>query len=134
MMSPIKYQCHRNLISMILKTIVLKSRAFIAVRFSSFAITTDGRVFCWGALWGQNSLQSISTPKLVENIYNISTVCAGNETTYFLSNDGFIYFCGIYYNKQMKIENSFKKIIIGKDIDQLYSVRFNKNNPYISIK
>jgi len=71
--------------------------------YSSFAITSEGQVFSWGGnAWhnlGHNSSDNIWKPQLIEDMTGIKTICSGGNITYFLSNDGFIHFCGRYMNE-----------------------------------
>ena len=38
--------------------------------------------------------EKVFIPKLVESLNNIKTICVHTYNSYFLTNDGFIYFCG----------------------------------------
>ena len=66
----------------------------------SFAITTDGLVYSWGYNQtcqlghelGRN--ECVYEPKLVAKLKDIEFVCPSTDNTYFLSKEGFIYFCG----------------------------------------
>ena len=74
----------------------------------SFAVTQNG----WVYSWGQNKFchlghelrrnESVFEPKLITNLINITSVCSSNSNTYFLSNEGNIYFCGKYYDRSNK--------------------------------
>jgi len=43
--------------------------------------------------------ECVFEPKLINNLQNIISICSSTNNTYFLSNDGNIYFCGEYYDK-----------------------------------
>lgn len=70
--------------------------------YHSIAITVDDFVFSWGDnTYGQLSTgdyQSSDLPKLVQNIeFNISKVISLKSSTYFLTKEGKIYYCGEHY-------------------------------------
>ena len=79
----------------------------------SFAITSDGLVFSWGYnSWcqlGHDFYRNgcVFEPKLI-NLSNITSICSSVLNTYFLSNEGLIYFCG-YFNDENNCE-SFQKL------------------------
>ena len=66
----------------------------------SFVLTNDGLVYSFG-LNHDNILgyeltnnEKVFIPKLIESLNNIKTICVFTCNAYFLTNDGFIYFCG----------------------------------------
>ena len=71
----------------------------------SFAVTDNGMVYSWGI----NDLYSLGhelkeneclfEPKLIINLQNITSICSSNSNSYFLSNEGNIYFCGQYFDE-----------------------------------
>ena len=74
--------------------------------FRSYALTTDGLVYGWGFndKWCDlgnghdiNYDQCVYEPKLID-ISNVKSVGLSTYNTYFLTNEGLIYFCG--YNNQ----------------------------------
>ena len=68
----------------------------------SFALTDNGMVYSWGHnTWcylGHELKQNecFFEPKLVYNLSNITSICTSNNTRYFSSINGNIYFCGAY--------------------------------------
>ena len=67
----------------------------------SFALTTDGRVYSWGYnnwcqlghdLCPKNA--KLFEPTLISNISVVKSIGLSNKNTYFLTNEGLIYFCG----------------------------------------
>ena len=79
----------------------------------SFALTTNGLVYSWG--WNDwcvlghelDKEEIVFEPKLI-NISNVISVCPSSNNTYFLTNEGLIYFCG-YYKDENNCE-SFQKL------------------------
>jgi len=70
----------------------------------SFALTFDGLVFSWGhnkyhTLGHVGNNGNIYIPKLI-NISNVISVILCCNNTYFLTNEGMIYFCGYYINEE----------------------------------
>ena len=88
----------------------------------SFALTIDGLVYSWGQIYnilGHNMAPNdcITTPKLILNLSNIIKVCSIIENTYFLSNEGLIYFCGSNNKSQIqKIPKLMDAKIVYKNI------------------
>ncbi|CAG2165534.1 unnamed protein product [Oppiella nova] len=74
---------------------------------SSFAITSEGQVYSWGRNdcynLGHNSSDNIWEPQLIEDMTGIKTICSSGYFPYFLSNDGFIHFCGEYRNEDNEL-------------------------------
>ena len=72
----------------------------------SFAVTKEGELFSWGYndyfAPGHilNSDEKVYLPKVIY-LKNVSSICSSKTNTHFLTNDGFIYFCGIKNNFQM---------------------------------
>ena len=68
-------------------------------RDKSFVITNDGLAYSWGRNdyldLGHNldRNQCVFEPKLI-NISNVVSIGSSQNSTYFLTNDGLIYFCG----------------------------------------
>ena len=111
-----------------LKTLT-KIKAIHCSFSDSFALTDNGIVYSWGynrrCNLGHESEQneSVFEPKSI-NLFNIQSISSTFNNTYLLSNEGNIYFCGEYYDKNH--ENCFQKIpqIILKqsNIISLYSI------------
>ena len=70
----------------------------------------------------------IFSPKLISTINDIKTITSSQSMTYFLSNGGFIYFCGHYYSsgetisamipEQLETNNNFMDL---PQIDSFYN-------------
>ena len=66
----------------------------------SFVLTNDLLVYSFGYnihnLLGYELAknENVFIPKLIESLNNIKTICVFTYNSYFLTNDGFIYFCG----------------------------------------
>ena len=93
-------------------------KAIYCLYNQSFVLTTNGLVYSWG--WNSNNQlgheiernESILLPKLID-IHNIKTVCSSLDRTYFLTTDGFIFFCGkininsdVYQKMPIKLETT----------------------------
>ena len=71
--------------------------------YQSFALTDNKMVYSWG--WngccelGHELKQNecIFEPKLIINFTNITSIRSSNTNTYFLTSEGNVYFCGLYY-------------------------------------
>ena len=76
----------------------------------SFALTLEcnGMVYSWGYNnWCQLGYEfkqdeCIFAPILIDNLSYITSICSSNTNTYFLSNSGNIYFCGLYHDENNK--------------------------------
>ena len=71
------------------------------------AVTEDNFLFAWGEnAYGQlatGDFQSSNLPKLVENLnINISKIICSKSSTYFLTKEGKIYYCGENYIQGIK--------------------------------
>ena len=68
--------------------------------YCSFAITMEGLVYSWGYSQynqlGHNIVNKTCLPKLI-NIKGIKTLCLSPCNTYFLNEQGEIYYCGYQY-------------------------------------
>ena len=86
---------------------------------SSFAITTNGILFSWGynedGFLGQGVEGEICLPRKI-NLFNVQKICAGGDCNYFLTNDGFIYFCN---EEQKTPKNLEESKIIFTDLDSV---------------
>ena len=97
-----------------LKNIDIKSLHCVYER--SFALTTDGFVYSWGHNGHQELGHDLGwhfnvyEPKLIDNLSNIICIASEGTTTYFLTNDGLIYFCGELYGKPFQITPKIIKI------------------------
>ena len=82
----------------------------------SFALTSDGFVYSWGVnedcvLGHQIEIdECIFEPRLI-HISNIISVCPSTCNTYFLTNKGYIYFCGKYYSENLLSYQKTPKLI-----------------------
>ena len=118
-------------ISVITQLKTLKKIKSIHCSFdSSFALTDNGMVYSWGwngwcDLGHESKNEYVFEPKLI-NLLNITSICSASINTYFLSNEGNIYFCGPYYDKNNKlcIQKSPKIILNQSNINSLYSVNY----------
>ncbi|CAG2100757.1 unnamed protein product [Medioppia subpectinata] len=74
--------------------------------YSSFAITTEGRVFSWGRNhWynlGHND-HNVLTPRIIPGVCNVQTVRSNGNQTCFLTRDGFVYICGQYHENELNL-------------------------------
>ena len=83
----------------------------------SFALTDNGMVYSWGysrhCRLGHKLEENeyVFEPKLI-NLLNITSICSSNNNTYFLSKEGNIYFCGLYYDENNKCFQKSPKIIL----------------------
>ena len=101
----------------------------------SFVVTTDGQVFGWG--WNSNCvlgheldhLQYLTQLKPI-NLSNVSSVCLSFTNTYFLTNEGLIYFCGKTGDSYQKIP---KQIETDLRFNSLNSVRYYFDNKPIPV-
>ncbi|CAG2110814.1 unnamed protein product, partial [Medioppia subpectinata] len=106
--------------------------------YSSFAITTEGQVFSWGRdecyNLGHNWGHSIAKPRLIVSIAGIQTVCAGGGKSCFLSNDGFVYFCGQYVASDGPpgaVERSVRLLDCDKKCQELHKMSSSIRNAYL---
>ena len=94
---------------------------------SSFALTDNGMVYSWGGndcfeLGHELRLgQCVFEPKRID-LLNITSICSSGNNTYFLSNEGNIYFCGKYYKKNYLMESFQKspKIILKQSFEKFH--------------
>ena len=103
----------------------------------SFALTTDGCVYSWGYnSWCQlghdlEKNEVVYEPKLINNLSNIISIAGAGDNTYFLTNDGLIYFCGKFGgNKFQKLP---KIIEIKTLFDSLHTVCYYSKTSLIAI-
>ena len=89
----------------------------------SYALTTDGLVYSWGyndwCVLGHELEENecVFEPKMIVNLQNVINICPSTKNTYFLTNDNYLYFCGIFFDenniqtfqKTPKLLNSEKK-------------------------
>ena len=93
----------------------------------SFALTHKGNVYSWGenqfCVLGhkieENDMKN--EPKIIYNLSNIKSICSSGNNTYFLDNDGDIYFCG-KYNDGMNSQSIPKQIYGLKKIKSIHSI------------
>ena len=77
--------------------------------YSSFAIITNGLLFSWGGnngILGQGVNELKSIPRKVK-LFNAQKICADYENSYFLTNEGTIYFCNKTQNTPKIIRKTF---------------------------
>ena len=92
----------------------LRFKYIYCCNFSSFAITTNGLLFSWGynenGILGQGQIGEKCIPRVVD-LFNVHKICSSESNSYFLTNDGYIYFCGKYdYNNRALIRKTPIKI------------------------
>ena len=101
--------CGKDLGEKIAVIVKLKSLPKIETIHCSFAksiaLTDNGMVYSWGGNKWYNlgheleQNECVFEPKLIINLTNITSICSSNGTTYFLSNESEIHFCGKYYDE-----------------------------------
>ena len=85
---------------------------------ASFALTDNGMVYSWGYNkccelgYELDRNECDFKPKLIENLSKITSICSSLYNTYFLSSDGIIYFCGLYYDNEEEYNQSIPKCFI----------------------
>ena len=103
---------------------------------SSFALSDNGMVYSWGnnewCVLGHELKQNECTfePKLIINLTNITSICSSNTNTYFLSINGNIYFCGLYFDKNViECYQMFPKLLTNEvNIHSLHSIDCYQQN------
>ena len=104
----------------------IEIKSIHCVYCQSFALTTDGSVYSWGDHgWCElgHDLEKgevVYEPKLINNLSNIICIASEGESTYFLTNDGLIYFCGEFTEYQF--QKSPKKLETNARFDSLHTV------------
>ena len=89
-------------------------KSIICSYIRSYALTTDGLVYSWGynshCVLGHelDKNECVFEPKIIFNLKNIISVCPSTENTYFLTNENYIYFCGLYYDENNR--DTFQKM------------------------
>ena len=121
-----------------LKTLT-KFKAIHCSFLSSFALTDNGMVYSWGqSMCGQlghelEENECVFEPKLIINVSNITSICSSGGNTYFLTTEGNIYYCGVYYGKNNeRCYQKSSKLIESKhlNINSLFSVNcYQKSHP-----
>ncbi|XP_054166544.1 uncharacterized protein LOC128964011 [Oppia nitens] len=76
-----------------------KIKEIYSFKKSSFALTIDGQVYSWGENedtlhLGHKTLVNINRPKLIKHLINVRSIGTSGVNTYFLTNDGELYFSG----------------------------------------
>ena len=134
--------CEKELgekISVITQLKTLKNIKAIHCLFkASFALTDNGMVYSWGLNrcydLGHELKQNewFFEPQLIINLLNITSICSSYFNTYFLSNEGNIYYCGVYYdeNNYQCFQKSPQIILKQRNIISLYAVKcYQKGYP-----
>ena len=106
---------------------------------NSFVMTDNGMVYSWGdndwCYLGHELKQNecIFEPKLIINLTNITSICSSHNNRYFLSNNGNIYFCGGYFDKNgIKCYQMVPKLVTNEmNIHSLHSI--DSYQPMIAI-
>ena len=87
----------------------------------SYALTTDGLVYSWGynshCVLGHEleEKECIFEPKIIVYLQNVIKICPSTTDTYFLTNDNYIYFCGLFYDENNdKIFQKTPKLLISE--------------------
>ncbi|CAG2120595.1 unnamed protein product, partial [Medioppia subpectinata] len=77
-----------------------KIKSVYCLSYSSFAIAYTGHVFSWGRNYfhnlGHPVAGNVAKPLMIASLSGVETVCSTGLVTYFLSNEGLVYFCGQY--------------------------------------
>ena len=133
--------CGKNRIEIVYEPIILKFFNQMSIKSiytsfkSSFAITDNGLVYSWGQSeffclgYESDDKKCAFVPKQI-NISNVICVCPALGNTYFLTNDGNIYFCGFCLDNDKKcfsIQKSPKLIESEVKFSSLHSISFNQN-------
>ena len=88
-----------------------KFKYIYCCHWSSFAITTNGLLFSWGyngrGILGQGVNDRKCIPRRI-NLFNVQKICAEYGESYFLTNEGSIYFCNNTQNTPKIIEEKEK--------------------------
>ena len=104
----------------------------------SFALTIDGLVYSWGhnqfnELGHQTDIyECVFVPKLIQ-ILNVISVCPSTNNTYFLTNEGHIYFCGQYIGNEGISYQKIPKLIKSEmKFSSLHSIPLYQDSEVIS--
>ena len=113
-------------------------KSIFASYLRSFALTGDGLVYSWGynisCNLGHelNIKECVFEPKLI-HILNVISVCPAITNTYFLTNEGHIYFCGEYIGDEGISYQKIPKIIKSEmKFSSLHSLPFYQERQVIS--
>ena len=95
----------------------------------SFALTVNGMVYSWGYNYcGQlghefKQMECVFEPKLIINLTNITSISSSGGTTYILTINGNVYFCGHYYENGIQCYQMVPKLLtIQLNIHSLHSI------------
>ena len=115
----------------------IEIKSLLCVYHQSFALTSNGFVY----IWGYNHCielgvhlpedKAVYQPKLINNLPSISCIASEVKTTYFLTKDSIIYFCGVYGRDGFQ---ELPKIIeMNARLDSLHSVPNYRGNGFIAL-
>ena len=114
----------------------LKIKSIFCSSFQSFILTFEGLVYSFG--WNRYQLlghemvfnkENVFIPQLIDGLNDIKSFGRTEYKSYFLTNDGFIYFCG--YNKS---EDSYEKKPKLLSNELIFNDIYSKNFGTIAIK
>ena len=121
-----------------------KFKYIYCCHFSSFAINSNGLLFSWGynfdGILGQGFNQEKTIPRVI-NLFNVQKISSDYKNSYFLTNEGSIYFCNKTQQSPKKINdanNIFTKMEINYCCDtennyyELISCELKRNEKYDS--
>ena len=74
--------------------------------------------------------EHVFEPRLIENLSNISSICCAGWITYFLTNDGQVYYCGQMSDNS--IQKSAKLLISDFKLSNIISIRSYKKLTFIT--
>ncbi|CAG2112885.1 unnamed protein product, partial [Medioppia subpectinata] len=107
---------------------------------SSFAITMGGFVYSWGHnsnyRLGHDKMPNLSQPTMLTNMFSIKTVCCSQYMTYFLTNNGYMYFCGQYSGRVPGAEfRQIYPVLLQNcfEIQDMPRIDSDKSFPFITI-
>ena len=105
---------------------------------SSYALTCNGMVYSWGRngfceLGHQLDIdECIFEPRLI-HISDIISVCPSTNNTYFLTNEGHIYFSGVYFSENVLSYQKIPKLIKSEmKFSSLHSIPIYQERKIIS--
>ena len=112
-----------------------KIKTIYCSNHQSFAITTNGQVYCWGLnhnhkLATGHKRTDIDTYTRIGNISKIKTISSSHYNTYFLDEDGHLYFSGRFIEDGTKHQQRTPRLIEfdGKIISMLPNINLQRES------